>query len=211
VSTDRRTRDRLIDATIDVLETRGEQAVRLREIAEAIGVTQPAIYHFFANRDRLIEAAQAERYRRDNDDILRRFVAVARTATNAEDFFRIVEDNLRAAYSPDRRERRIRRLNVVGSCQFRPEGQRLLAETQAELVAVLGGVFQRAQDRGWARNDLDPFAIASWLTGQINGRVFSELDPDHDPPEDWNRVSLTAVMAVLTPDGVPGDPSPPRR
>ncbi|MFM7065189.1 MAG: hypothetical protein ACKO04_17155, partial [Actinomycetes bacterium] len=100
---------------------------------------------------------------------------------------------------PDRREFRLVRMGIVGNSQFRPDGQRLLAQAYDELVAAVGGVFQRAQDRGWARDDLDPFAVGSWVIGQITGRVLAELEPDPDRLALWDEVSVAAVMAVLRP------------
>lgn len=191
------TRERLIDATIDALAERGEPGVRMQQIAAAAGVTEPAIYHFFKNRDGLIESAQAERFLRDQRWVVEHLVSLTDSATTADEFFTVIEQILRSMYQPDRREFRLVRMSIVGNSQFRPDGQRLLAAAQAELVAAVGGVFQRAQDRGWARDDLDPFAVASWVIGQINGRVLAELDPDPDRLALWDTVSVTAVMAVL--------------
>jgi hypothetical protein len=54
-------RHRILEAAITVIETCGEAGLRVDEIAEMAGVTQPSIYHVLAHRDGLISAAQADR------------------------------------------------------------------------------------------------------------------------------------------------------
>jgi AcrR family transcriptional regulator len=63
-------RQRIPQAAMTVIETRGEVGLRVDEMGEMAGVTTPSIYQVFAHRDGRISAAQAERYRRDLIQVL---------------------------------------------------------------------------------------------------------------------------------------------
>jgi AcrR family transcriptional regulator len=51
------TRGRLVDAAVDLFSAQGYDATSMRAIAEKVGVTKPALYHYFASKDDLLLAA----------------------------------------------------------------------------------------------------------------------------------------------------------
>ena len=68
------TRTQLIEAAIVAITYGGEGSVRVSAVAAAVGVKEPSVYHFFKNREALVEAAQIERYRRSYSEMLKPFV-----------------------------------------------------------------------------------------------------------------------------------------
>jgi AcrR family transcriptional regulator len=55
------TRERVLDSGRHLLQTEGAEAVTMRRVAEMVGVTPMAIYHYFENREALMAAvAEAE-------------------------------------------------------------------------------------------------------------------------------------------------------
>jgi TetR/AcrR family transcriptional regulator len=59
-----RTRERLLEMAIEMVEARGEAGLRVDEVATLAGVTKPMVYRYFGDREGLVIAVQAERYRR---------------------------------------------------------------------------------------------------------------------------------------------------
>src|SRR5262245_54778244 len=58
---DKETRARIVTAALRLLESGGSEAVSMRRVAKAVGVTAMAIYHHFPDRDALLRAlADAE-------------------------------------------------------------------------------------------------------------------------------------------------------
>ena len=53
-------RQRILAVARSLFMTRGYRAVSTREIAEAVGVTQPALYHHFAGKEELYVAVLEE-------------------------------------------------------------------------------------------------------------------------------------------------------
>ena len=49
-------RERIAEAALDILEREGPEAVSMRRVAQAVGVTAMALYHHYANREALLQA-----------------------------------------------------------------------------------------------------------------------------------------------------------
>jgi AcrR family transcriptional regulator len=48
------TRDRILEVALDLFASDGYEKVSLREIAERVGVTKPALYYYFASKEELL-------------------------------------------------------------------------------------------------------------------------------------------------------------
>lgn len=192
------TRARLLDAAIGVIEEHGEAAVRVRDVSAAAGVTYASLYHFFGDREGLIEAAQAERYRRDLLEPIRALRDAVEACRTERDFHEAVRLAMRAMCAPDRFAVRMNRVNVLGSAQSRPGLARLLADAQHTQNTELAAVFAIGRERGWVREDIDLVMLAAWVNGQSNGRVLIEMDLARANEAAWNRVAFDGVMAAMT-------------
>jgi len=191
------TRRRLLEETIAVLAAGGEQAVRIRDIARRAGVAEPSIYHFFGDRNGLIEAAQEVRYGRDQTDLFDVFDAAVSVCPSQEAFVEVVRRTLVAVFDPARAPKRMTRVSALGASEQRSALRARLAEQQWEANRRLGATFTVAQGRGFVAADRDPHAIAAWIVGMVTGRVLIELgDPGFDPAG-WDRIATTATLAAL--------------
>lgn len=191
------TRERLIEAAVNVIATHGEQAIKVRDIAAQAGVTEPSIYHYFGDRNGLIIEAQAARYGAGQRAVAETFVAAANRCRTAAEFVALVRTSLDAAHQAASAHRRFTRVNVLGSAEARPELVEKLAAQQREANAVLGEALSVAQTRGFVRPDLDCEMAAAWVIGATTGRILIELDPDTADSAVWNTIAADAVLAVL--------------
>ena len=191
------TRTRILEAAMSVIEDTGEGALRVQKIAESVGVREPSVYHFFKNREELVEAAHIERYRRSHLEMVRPFQAGAALADNAEDFRRIVKKILSLVYSAEREDIRSTRMSVLGAAQTSPKIAEAIREINFEISSRLAEVFLTAQKKNWIRKEVDPLAAAYWINGQILGRVMAEMDKDRVDLDKWNQISETAVLYFL--------------
>ncbi|GGP68276.1 TetR/AcrR family transcriptional regulator [Saccharothrix coeruleofusca] len=83
-----RTRDRIVEVALHVLETEGAAALTIRRIAAEVEYTAPVVYQHFANKDALVleliahgydlMLAQARRIADEEPDVDRRVLRVAR-------------------------------------------------------------------------------------------------------------------------------------
>lgn len=190
------TRELLLEAAIEVIESEGEQAVKVRDIATRAGVTEPSLYHFFGDRNGLIEQAQAERFRRNQMDVLAGFAAAILECDSRDEFVELVRNAFTAAIAPERAHQRSTRVNVLGSTLGRPGLQELLAQQQRDVVKVVGDAMRVAQKLGYVRPDVDCHALTLWTIGMSQGRMLLEMDPAVVDGDAWDRVAIDALLSA---------------
>ena len=191
------TRTRILEAAMSVIEDTGEGALRVQKIAEAVGVREPSVYHFFKNREELVEAAHVERYRRSHLEMVQPFQAGAALADNAEDFRRIVKKILSLVYAAEREHIRSTRMSVLGAAQTSPMIADAIRQINFDIHSKIADVLASAQEKNWIRKEVDPLAAAYWINGQILGRVMVEMDKERVDLDKWNQISETAVLYFL--------------
>jgi len=191
------TRTRILEAAMLAISENGEGAIRVQKIAESVGVREPSVYHFFKNREELVEAAHIERYRRSHLEMVRPFQAGAALADNAEDFRRIVKKILSLVYTAEREHIRSTRMSVLGAAQTSPKIAEAIRQINFEVFSKVAEVFATAQEKNWIRKEVDPLAAAYWINGQILGRVMAEMDKERVDLDKWNQISETAVSYFL--------------
>ena len=191
------TRTRILEAAMSVIEDTGEGTLRVQKIAESVGVREPSVYHFFKNREELVEAAHVERYRRSHLEMVRPFEAGAALADSAEDFRRIVKKILSLVYATEREHIRSTRMSVLGAAQTSPMIADAIRQINFDIHSKIADVLASAQEKNWIRKEVDPLAAAYWINGQILGRVMAEMDKDQVDLSKWNQISETAVLYFL--------------
>jgi len=191
------TRTKLLEATMAAIAENGDAAVRVQKIAESVGVREPSVYHFFKNREALVEAAHIEMYRRSHVAMVEPFQAGAALADNAEDFQRIVKKILSLVYTVEREHIRSTRISVLGAAQSSSIVAEAINQINFDICGGMAEVFVMAQEKNWIRKDVDPLATAYWINGQILGRVMAEMNQSQVNLEQWNTVSEDAILHVL--------------
>lgn len=190
------TRTKLLNATIDAISSGGESSVRMSTVATAVGVREPSVYHFFKNREALVEAAQIERYRRSYAEMMLPFEASALMADTWEDFERAIRKIFSAMYAPEHAVLRSIRKNVMGSAQSSPAIAAAVIQINHETAESLARIITFGQEKGWVTKDLDAMALSYWGIGQLNGRVMAEMNPFQVDLTAWDKVSIEAVLGV---------------
>jgi len=191
------TRDRLIAAAVALIDEGGITSLRLRKVAERVGIQEPSIYGFFSNRDDLIDEASAARFQRGLLDLPAVFSALMTAATTREEFRAAVATVLTATVPEERATFRSARIAVLALARTRPDLSTRILRAQQEADELLGAVIREAAARGWARSDVDPAILARWIIGLVNARVFLELDPQREGAADWDRLTSGAVLSMM--------------
>lgn len=191
--------DRLLEAAIDVIEDHGESAVRVDEIAQMAAVAKPSLYHFYGNREGLIAAAQAERYRRSllvGYDEIREQLA---RCTNRADWYALVTIWIRTFAAPDSAQRRAMRLDVLGSSVARPALREAIIAANNAARLQLEQFIDHARSRGWALvgTDISTRDVAMWLHGLWNGRYLVDITDDAEQIAGWDAVTTQVVELLM--------------
>jgi AcrR family transcriptional regulator len=200
---ERQVRQRLLDVTRTMLEEKGEQALRVVEVADAAGVSMGTIYSYFENRRALVAAVRLEQYRswvvESLDDISGAVDALDTgggpgAAVGALSQFVIVPTD------PVARAHREVRVDAIAASHHEPELAASLQELHHDLDARARALVARVQEMGVVDPSLDPAAVALLLQAVPLGLALADLDPEHAPsPESWIALMTKVAGALLAP------------
>jgi AcrR family transcriptional regulator len=188
---------RLIDATIAVIDVHGETAVRVQDIVATVGVPIPVLYREFGNREGLVQAAQVDRLTRALGGELELLAAAIQGVRDADEFATLIDLTLDQVWSEERRSMRWKRVNILGSTYGRPELTQAIAMIQRGSVSGIAEALRPAQEQGWMRQDLDLEAFAAWFAGLMIGRILIELGGTTQHDAAWNDMSRAALRHVM--------------
>ena len=187
----------MLNRTIAVIETDGEEGVRVVDIAKHVGVAVTTLFHLFGNRDSLIRAAQIERYVRGLATMIEEFDVATAISKTKEDFRAVVIRMVRSEIAPINSAIRQSRQGVFGSAYGRRELTTALTESHNSMCLGLQVAFDRAKDNGWIEPTLDTLATAYWVLGLINSRVLIEAGSPQLDRRAWDDLTLKSILRVL--------------
>ena len=187
----------MLDRTIAVIETDGEEGVRVVDIAKHVGVAVATLFHLFGNRESLIHAAQVERYVRGQRELIEEFDVAAAIARTKEEFRAVVIRLIRSELAPANAAKRHSRQAALGSAFGRDELTAVMAHSHHSLCLGLQVPFDRAQEKFWIDPDLDTLAMAHWMIGLFNSRVLIEVGSPHLDRRAWDDLSLRSILRLI--------------
>lgn len=182
-----------------MLDAHGEAGVRVDVVSDMAGITKPSLYHFFGDRDGLVAAAQAERYRRSMLFGMDAQTEATRRCSSRAEFRRLVRGWTDAISSPDGNDRRRVRIQVLGSAVSRPALRAQIAEVDADAARQLAELVNVAKSRGWVSLQFDSEVAAMWWYGMITGRFMVEADRPGGSliRREWDAICTEVVQRLL--------------
>ena len=191
------TKERLIEAAISIIEAEGEVGIRVDRVAQLAGFTKPVLYHHFADREAIVAAAQAERFRRSLAIGLSETAELIENAKSAEEFYAYMRAWIASFGSAEGEQRRKFRIEVLGSASSRPELMKFVVEANRAHARQLASILRLAQAHGWLRNDVGARDLAQWWVGLTLSRHIVEIDKDEFSTESWDAISDSIMRSMI--------------
>lgn len=190
----------LIAAALEVIESRGVNALRLDELAASVGVTKGSLYWHFKDRDDLIRAALEEQLRRMGmASTLDQASAAIDESSGIADYLSRIEAALTDPYDPSQVEQRWRRLELLASTRHDPNVARVVREVTARTHHSWTALMRDAQARGILRPDVDPAAVAVALSAiALGSNVISVLGDEAPARDDWFGLLAFLISALAS-------------
>lgn len=192
------TYQRIVEATIDAIEAKGEAGVRLVEVAEVAEVSKTLIYHYFGDREGLIAAAEAARYLRMVTPGIEQAAKFVESCSTPAEWTEFVTGVYRVGTSAAGSKRRSARFQILGSAVSRPRLRAAVVEANNTSVVELAAVLDRAQERGLMGRRLSGFAISVWLQGLMLSRHLAEITDDVAQEDAWDAVTAVVVKEIFS-------------
>jgi len=150
----------ILRAAIDVFARKGYHGCRIADVAREAGVAYGLVYHYFKNKDELLETVFDAGW----TGFVTRLRAVAEGEGNLTQKVHGISAVAFEAYRVDPRAVRVLILEIARS----PAGARVNRETAfSEVIRMSAQMLSRAQAAGELRADVDPLLAAALLFGAI--------------------------------------------
>ncbi|MGH9026011.1 MAG: TetR/AcrR family transcriptional regulator [Acidimicrobiia bacterium] len=186
------TRERLLDAALEVFLAKGYEGARLADVARAAGLTTGAVYSNFRNKAELLSEALGGRTSAEIDALLG-----AIPAESLPDALRMLGRGL--VDPPDARERTLL-LDAIVAARRDPDLARLLRDRAERRGGQLGRLIAGAQRAGTVDGDLDPEAVTRLCTAIALGSVVARaLDIPAPDPTAWGDL-IDRIVGAIAPD-----------
>jgi hypothetical protein len=189
-------RQRILQATVQLLGTRNPELLRAVDVAAAAEADEATINALFDTWESLLAAAEGERFLGQQAKALAAFAHDVRTCRSRRDFAAVIERHLSAAFTPARAPVRAARMRVLGQCCDKAVLAASVAQAHRIATTLVGDAFRVAQTRGWISAGVDPEVLAAWTLGQVTSRFLMEFDTTRSAEQlaQWDRIAIDAVL-----------------
>lgn len=158
-------RDRILDASVTLLDTLQPEQISIRKIAEKAGLSHMSIYTYFQDRDALVQALIS----RQEGQVRSRFEKILQSGEDED-----LTQNLKKALQDyiEKAKSRPKLFRLLWILPFKkidgPVGRKMLLDNQ---FTTLVGLIEKGQQRGLFR-DKKPRVAAMTLISLINAPLF---------------------------------------
>lgn len=196
-SPDPSTRERLIAATLELIDERGESKVKVNDVVDRAGTTTGSLYWFFDSRQHLINTALSERYVTHMRVVLESVREIVKAspdplATMAGTFVDPTE--------PARVTARRHQIRVLADALHDPQLGVEVARVQKDFLGIVTGIIEEGQRNGQVRQDIDAYSAALTIQCIAIGLAVADLSPELMPsPVDWSEINRGLFEGLAPP------------
>jgi len=198
----RSTRDAILHAACEELDTFGPVEFRIARVLESANASFSSLYHHFNDREGLLREAYVQMFRVSHRyDMAEVMHALSEAKTTAEFFKECARQIFISANNPTFMEARQQRITALAFAISDPELLEAITQAQKQEITSLASEFDHAQDEGLIRQDLHTESYVAWLLGILLGHILLEIDPELGPRSSaWDRCAILAALQPLTPN-----------
>ncbi|MBC3494449.1 TetR/AcrR family transcriptional regulator [Pseudomonas sp. SWRI100] len=165
----------ILEAAVACFAEKGFRGTSTNEICAAAGMSPGNLFHYFPNKQAVIEAIVEE----DRREMSERFAQLAEEPDAILAIERLAKDLLKQCADPVYAKIGV---EVVAESMRNPEMATLFAASEASIKGDLVTLLRRGIAQGQIDASLDPKIAATWLIALIDGAVSrSVLDRDFKP------------------------------
>jgi AcrR family transcriptional regulator len=190
----------LIDAALDIILTKGVDALRIEDVCERVGVTKGSLYWHFNDREGLIREALLEQLYRMADEQLATLSNAIDSSASRDEYLTRVLGAFIDPFDPAEADGRWQRLELLTTSR-RDEGlAAMMADVQRRQQRYMTDIMEKARAQGILRADVEPKAMAAALTAiSLGSTNISLLGEDGPSPEAWMAFMLLMVEMLFPP------------
>lgn len=183
-------RRQILDAAVICFARSGFHKTSTAEICAQAGMSPGNLFHYFKNKNAIIEAIVDEDRRKTSE-----WYEKALQADDLfEELFKLMQQNLELIAEPIYRKIGI---EIFAEAMRNPSVGQLVARNDAESIGALTGILKKAAAKGQIDASLDIAKLATWIAALGDGAFGrAALDPYFDPTDQSGmlRELLTRIL-----------------
>ncbi len=192
----------ILHAAVRVFAEKGYHGCRIADVARSAGVAYGLVYHYFQNKDELLESVFAEQW----TILLAALKAIQEGPGTASEKIAGVLGFVLDVYKTAPTAVRVLILEVARTPRVLRSGS--TPETFFSAIHILADVVRSGQERGELRADLEPVVAATGVLGAmemtVTGLVVGLVRPAGTPEDQIDAVKGQLVAMVLAGLRAPG-------
>lgn len=196
-----RTRGAILDAACDVIAERGENALRVTEIAARCNVSVATLYLHYGDREGLVCAALVERFSKHFRSDFPAIEQVVESCSTPLEYYERMAALTRIVFGAERSAMRLERAATVGMAAWRPSLRAALADFYRSYNREMGLLFERAQRRGLVRDDVDAAEVAQFTQMLYFGTAIRDLTEPSMAEIDRSLLVIDLALQAFLPAG----------
>lgn len=188
------TKQDLIDATVELLDTTSLEEISAALVLEKTGIAKSSMYHFFENFSDLLEQAFLTRFAASvkiSDGAIKWAVT---NATTQEELFESLAKITKASQDRANSTIRFERARILARSEGSDRFRKSLGESQQALTNSLTEGITLAQTKGFITKDFQARTLAVFIQAYTLGRIVDDITTSHMDDDDWEKL----IGAILT-------------
>lgn len=191
------TKEKILQSAIDAIDAKGEDSLRIVDVAHDAGVSQGMIRYYFGDRETLVVAAMTARFRQRYGFMLDEFVVMASRCHSSLEFRTAMERVMSLVFVPDRRQVRLDRNSDIGKAKDHPEFAEQIAEERNALCRDLAVAFDSVKERGLIKQSVNSLHVAGMYMSFAHGVSLWEIGSEFLPREELVATFQKSLFAIL--------------
>ena len=189
----------LLETVIKLLDTKKPEEILSDEVLQISGISKGSMYYHYKDWYEIIEDAICERFGRYVD----RSVELCENAMNKsktrDDLVNFLKQVTRETQKSEQLAIRYARVQAIAMASQSDRMKKKLGAVQERLTESLEDLFREAKERGWAKEGMNPRAVAVLVQAYTFGHVIDDFTPEHMEIEAWYRLIDQVVENVFFP------------
>ena len=191
------TRERLIVATLELMEHYAPEDISTDMVLQNSGASKGSLYHHFEDLSDLLETALIRQFTQTVDHNIEMMSKLLSHAQNKADLYAAAQKFTEVTQAPERSNVRFNRAGLLSLAPNNPRFAAKLGEQQTRLTDAYTDMFEDAQARGLMDNDFNARAGAVLVQAYTLGRIVDDVVENPVNPDDWNALLMKVVMRVF--------------
>jgi AcrR family transcriptional regulator len=191
------TKVRLIETTVEILESKFQKDVSVDEILDKSGISKGSLYHHFEDLSELLESAQVSRYATWVDRSIGLIVPLLSAAKNRDDIIEGLRRATAFTQSNNYRATRFDRARSLANCESSPRFMKALGIEQERLTTALADLVSEAKNKGLFRQDLDSRSTAIFIQSYTLGKIVDDIVIHPVNEDNWNEFIVNMLIATM--------------